>query len=61
MLDEHAEQARHHESQRERMTYLIVAISAALIAFIGHEGLHLTSLLASAALVVWGCTDGYSP
>jgi hypothetical protein len=35
MCKEHASQARQHESQRHQMTSIVVAIAAALVAFVG--------------------------
>jgi|SRR5215207_4605346 len=39
MYEEHARQARQHEDQRERMTYIVLVVSSALIAFVAHNGL----------------------
>ncbi len=54
---EHAEQARQHESQRERMTNIVLAIAGALIGVVTFAELALWSLpaaLAIAALGIYG-------
>lgn len=44
MYEEQVRHARHHESLRSQSTNLIVAISAAVIAFVGSEGVSQTSV-----------------
>jgi hypothetical protein len=54
LFNEHVLQARQHEGQRERMTTLIVAISAATIAFISQQNLTYSDLLLSIPLILLG-------
>jgi Flp pilus assembly protein TadB len=54
MYDEHAQQARQHETQRERMSWIILAVSGVLVTFIANNGLQPNSLIASATLIVLG-------
>lgn len=52
--NEHAEQARQHENQRERMTNIILTIAGVLIGLITFGELNLASLAASLSLIILG-------
>jgi len=52
--DEHAQQARQHEDQRERVTNIILSISGVLISFITFAELSLGALAASFTLIALG-------
>jgi len=54
MYEEHAAQARQHEDQRERMTNLVLLISAALVGLIGHSQFALSSLPAAVLVAFLG-------
>lgn len=51
---EHVDQARHHENQRERMSALVVAITAALVSVISHESLAFQTLPLALLLIPLG-------
>ena len=51
---DHADQARQHEAQRERMTNLILTIAGVLVGLITFSKLALWSLPAALAITVLG-------
>lgn len=54
MYAEHVTQARQHETQRERMTALIVAIAGAGVAFASQNGLTRSDLLLTLPIIALG-------
>lgn len=52
--DENAAQARHHEEQRERVTTLMVAIAAALIAFVAEGDVEESDLPVAIMILILG-------
>jgi ATP/ADP translocase len=54
MYEEHAEQARKHEEQRERITGLVLSIVSILIGFITFAKLSIVSLAVSIPIIMLG-------
>ena len=54
LYEEHVTQARQHENQRERMTALIVAIAAGVVAFASQTDLARSELLLTVPLILLG-------
>src|SRR5262249_29150235 len=51
---EHADQARQHENQRERMTNIMLAVGGILVGFVTYSKLSLLSLPAALLVLVLG-------